>query len=55
VIVGEDEIAQGAAAIKALRPRNEEAPFARQSTVPQAEVGQALVAAMLYQSQGEST
>jgi len=54
VIVGVDEVAQGAAAIKALRPRSEEAPFARQSMVPQAEVGQALVAAMLYQSQSEN-
>jgi histidyl-tRNA synthetase len=52
VIVGQDEIAQGAAAVKALRPRHEEAPFARQSTVPQAEIGQALVAALLYQSEG---
>ena len=51
VIVGEDEVAQGAAAIKALRPRHDEAPFARQSSVPQGEVGQALVAAMLYQNE----
>ncbi|HUL65969.1 MAG TPA: histidine--tRNA ligase [Burkholderiaceae bacterium] len=55
VIVGEEEVAQGAAAIKALRPRHEEAPFARQSTVPQAEVGQALVAAMLYRNQNDSS
>ena len=51
VIVGETELAQRAAAVKALRPRDEEAPFARQSTVPQAELGQALVAAMLYQNE----
>jgi len=51
VIVGETELAQRAAAVKALRPRHEEAPFARQSTVPQAELGQALVAAMLYQNE----
>jgi histidyl-tRNA synthetase len=51
VIVGEAEVAQGAAAIKALRPRDADAPFARQSTVPLAEVGQALVAAMLYQNE----
>jgi histidyl-tRNA synthetase len=52
VIVGETELAQRAASVKALRPRHEEAPFARQSTVPQAELGQALVAAMLYQNEG---
>jgi histidyl-tRNA synthetase len=51
VIVGEGELAQGAASVKALRPKHDEAPFARQSTVPQAELGQALVAAMLYQSE----
>jgi histidyl-tRNA synthetase len=51
VIVGENEHAQGAAAVKALRPRHAEAPFARQSTVPQAELGQALVAAMLYKNE----
>jgi histidyl-tRNA synthetase len=51
VIVGEDELAQQAAAVKALRPATDEAPFARQSTVPQAELGQALVAALLYRSE----
>jgi histidyl-tRNA synthetase len=51
VIVGESEVAQRAASIKALRPRTDDAPFARQSTVPLAEVGQALVAAMLYQNE----
>jgi histidyl-tRNA synthetase len=51
VIVGETELAQGAAAVKALHPAHEEAPFARQSTVPQAELSQALVAAMLYQNE----
>jgi histidyl-tRNA synthetase len=55
VIVGEAELAQDAAAVKALRSTNEDAPFARQSTVPQAELGQALVAAMLYQTENRST
>ena len=50
VIVGETELAQGAAAVKALHPAHDEAPFARQSTVPQARLGQALVAACLYRS-----
>jgi histidyl-tRNA synthetase len=50
VIVGETELAQGAAAVKALHPAHEEAPFARQSAVPQTQLGQALVAACLYRS-----
>ena len=55
VIIGEAELAQGAAAVKALHPANDEAPFARQSTVPQAQLGQALVAAMLYQNENRRT
>ena len=54
VIVGETELAQGAAAVKALRPQREDAPFARQSTVPHAELGKALVAALLYQNENEA-
>lgn len=48
VIVGESELAEGAAAVKALRATSEDAPFARQSTVPQSQLAQALVAACLY-------
>src|SRR5262249_19547798 len=55
VILGETELAQGAASVKALRAPHDEAPFARQSTVPQAELGQALVAAMLYQNENQTT
>jgi len=51
VIVGETELAQGAAAVKALRAGREDAPFAQQSTVPHDEIGRALLAAMLYQNQ----
>jgi histidyl-tRNA synthetase len=50
VIVGESEAAQGAAAVKALHPIHDEAPFARQSTVPQSQLAQALVAACLYRN-----
>lgn len=50
VIVGESELAQGAAAVKALRPAHDDAPFARQSTVPHTQLAQALVAACLYRN-----
>jgi histidyl-tRNA synthetase len=50
VILGEAELAQGAAAVKALRPPGPDAPFAQQSTVPHAELAQALVAALLYRN-----
>jgi histidyl-tRNA synthetase len=50
VIVGESELQQGAAAVKSLHPAHDEAPFARQSTVPQTQLAQALVAACLYRN-----
>ncbi len=50
VIVGEAELAEGAAAVKSLHPATDDAPFARQSTVPQAQLAQAVVAACLYRT-----
>jgi histidyl-tRNA synthetase len=50
VIVGEAELAEGSAAVKALHPADADAPFARQSTVPQSQLAQALVAACLYRT-----
>ncbi len=46
LIVGEAEAAQQAAAVKALRARGAAAPFASQSVLPLAQIGDALVAAM---------
>jgi histidyl-tRNA synthetase len=50
VIVGEAEAAQGAAAVKALRAGPDDAPFAEQSTVPQALLPDALLDALLYEA-----
>ncbi|MGE5338345.1 MAG: histidine--tRNA ligase [Gemmatimonadota bacterium] len=46
VIVGEAEAAQEAVAVKALRARSADAPFATQNVLPLAQIGDALVAAM---------
>lgn len=46
VIVGEAELAQGAVAVKALRARAADAPFAEQRTVPQAQLADALIDAL---------
>jgi histidyl-tRNA synthetase len=46
LIVGEAEAAQQAAAVKALRARGAEAPFATQSVLPLAQLGDALVTAL---------
>ncbi|MCS6943977.1 MAG: histidine--tRNA ligase [Sutterellaceae bacterium] len=46
VIIGERELAAGEAAIKALRAQNAQAPFARQSTVPQEKLAEALIDAL---------
>jgi histidyl-tRNA synthetase len=46
LIVGETEAAQQVVAIKALRDRGAEAPFATQTTLPLAQIGDALVAAL---------
>lgn len=51
VIVGEAELAQGAATVKALRAPRGDAPFAQQSIVPQGEIGRALIAALLYHNE----
>lgn len=46
VIVGEAELAQGAVAVKALRARAADAPFAQQGVVPQARLADALIDAL---------
>ncbi|HXF47061.1 MAG TPA: histidine--tRNA ligase [Burkholderiaceae bacterium] len=51
VIVGERELEQGAAAVKALRATDADAPFAQQSTVPQAQLADALIDALTYQTE----
>lgn len=51
VIVGERELAQQAAAVKALRPAAADAPFAQQSTVLQAQLADALIDALTYRSE----
>jgi histidyl-tRNA synthetase len=53
VIVGEAELAQGAAAVKALRAGTQDAPFAQQSTVPQARLAQALLDARTDRTQSK--
>lgn len=53
VIVGERELAQDAAAVKALRATDADAPFAQQSTVPQAQLADALIDALTYQTEDD--
>ncbi len=48
VIIGENELAQGSVTVKALRARAVDSPFAQQSTVPQSQLGDALVDALMY-------
>ncbi len=50
VIVGETEAAEGKAAVKGLRARGAEAPFAQQRVVPLAELGEAVSAALAAMS-----
>jgi histidyl-tRNA synthetase len=46
VIVGEAEAAQQSAAVKGLRERGDHAPFAMQTVLPLAQIGDALVSAL---------